>query len=261
MGPCCSRPNQIEEMVYQHLKSVKLCTMNYEEVYKTVFEKIHSLELNEDFKLQLSSKNLNAFENSLSQISKQNFMKIANQYFYDSDANKNPFYTSQKSYFENISDLSNSNRYLALFNIFSLIKDDEDKMHKFLHLIKKTEHEENLKYQKFKNIIFNYVKTNLIVPTIAIKDYLSKHDPSKNTLLEDCDNLNKNTFSDENVRIFVDTLLEDFERLKFYNDEESTLIETYIIKEQDISLIFSKKNISHIFNLFEMRNAFLHNYT
>ena len=114
-----------------------------------MIEKIRNIELNEEFKTKMSSKSLIAFESSLSRISKSNFIKIAEKCLFDNN-NKNPYYTTQKSYFENISNISNSNRHLAMFNIFSLIKNDEEKMHKFLPLVKRVENDENLKYQKFK---------------------------------------------------------------------------------------------------------------
>ena len=58
MGACCTRPNNLEDVVIKHFKNMKLRNIDYETA-KGIFEmKLFNLELNEEFRMKLTGKSL-----------------------------------------------------------------------------------------------------------------------------------------------------------------------------------------------------------
>lgn len=247
MGNCCSRTSPNEETLHKILKNLKLRNLDYEEA-KAKLDLALYPQLTDDMKNKLSGKNLAAFEDSLKQISGDNFMKIAKHYYFD-DTDSNPYAEEQKIYLQKIYSASNNSKHLILFNLFSLLKSD-DKIDSFLYVIQNVESKE-ISYAQFKQFVFDYVKNNLVLPSLALMG-ISKDKITIDEIEEEVNNL----FTNENIFNFINKILDDFEKMKFLNEEDQYTMDRYIIRMEDIYKIFSKHE-SDFFNLFSLRALFL----
>lgn len=250
MGICCNRAaNQNEDLLEKSLKNLKLREMSYEDLKSSINMALLP-ELTDEFKSKLQEKNLSSFMNSLKTLSKENFLKICRYYFYDSDLHTNPKAEHQRIYFEKVGEQSNQNKSELIFNLYSLIKFNDNKIDQFLPMILTMEETQSISYSKLKHIMFIYVRNNLIVPSLALKEVSEDENISSFV-----DNDIKNMYTNENILGYVNTICEDFEKSKFQNDEDAHMMDSYKIKNADIKKIFDN-TAPDFFDLFNLRNSF-----
>lgn len=247
MGACCGRVESYEDKIVVHFKNLKLKDLDYEQMENIFETKLVNLELTEEFKMKLNGKNLQAFENSLKKISKDNLIKLADGYFID-DKDKPHHIKVQHSFFKMIAENSNNNKKTIIFFLLSFLKNDKDKYNIFLDLCHFIEGSEFIKFPKFKNIFKLYVRSNLILPSLALKE---NNDNTNKILSDEIDYQLSYYYSEANINQFVEKVFEDFETIKFSNLDDFH-VETYQIKIEDLYEIF-RKHGSDYFNFYGLR--------
>lgn len=274
MGACCTRPNSLEDVLHQHFKNLKLRSMDYSTFSNIINSKFATLELSDSFKEKLKGKSLNAFEGSLNKISKENFIKHAETYFID--PKDNPIHIkTQKMFFELICEYSNNNKFSIMFHLLSLLDNDEEKYEKFFEIITTLENGKPIDYPKFKNLVKIFIKHTLILPNKALKESLAKvgdekinsqnKQPESGTtsgtnISAEINEQLKSAFSDKNIDSFVNSIFEEFERLKFINFDEA-FMERYNVAPEDTLEIFKKfEGNGNLFNFNGLRSFYLSQY-
>lgn len=254
MGGCCQREITLDDLLYQQLNGLKLRSMNYDKMKDIIKNHLINFELNEELKNKLSGKNLAAFETSLNKISKENMLKLCDDYFID-NLDEVKHIKTQKIYFKKICDASNNDRNFILFHLLPLVKSsDKEKMNIFINLVYIIENKTILTYLKFKKVVYLFVEHCLILPSLSFME--SVKEEGDDDLAQEIEEQVRNSFRPENLQVFVDNFFEDFEH-KNLSQLDDLSIERYTLNLEEIKEILNKYKKSGFFNLFDLRALYL----
>jgi len=162
-GFCCNKfQSSSEEFLLTVIQNLELTKLNYDMVKKLFYinnGNIETILTENKISKKLSNKTLTAMQNTLNKISKENFIKLSQEFFYKNDPNKNGCVKYHNLLFSKIYDKSSLNKDEILFTLMGFMKNDKaTKVNLFIESF----NSDKIEYEKFKNKLLTFIEFNLI---------------------------------------------------------------------------------------------------
>ena len=264
MESCCIQLHvKIETLLSDCITNMKIYkSMDLFELRES-FKNLELYQGENDYLIKIcniSDRAKKCFENSQKQILKEKYLLLCQNSIYEYDSEANKHFVYHEKFLEKAFEISEGKKDKIILLLYSLInnKNKEGYISELFLLAGNSSDQEKMKYLKFKSVLCEYIHKLLFCAYTALGIFYSKNPD----VFEDVFNTINNTINSENINMFGEMILNNYEEYRFFKDygaiikkKNRKISESMEIEKSDIEKVFKENKFLH--NILELINKYL----